>query len=158
MRRRKIMRMRKGAPLLFALVALLGAIQSASASHCGAARFSIFRNANCDAQNCYSSCQEQNRVCYKLVYDNVMEKRWHTSYKTVCETVNKQVTRTCYRDECKTMYRDCHVTRYKDVVQECYRPVTRTCWKEVPFTECRPQIEHCVKDVVCTVRRCVPKH
>jgi len=29
------MKMRKGAPLLFALVALLGAAQAASASHCG---------------------------------------------------------------------------------------------------------------------------
>src|ERR1700693_507645 len=35
MRRRTIMKLRKGAPLLMALAALLGAAQAASASHCG---------------------------------------------------------------------------------------------------------------------------
>src|SRR2546421_636298 len=115
------MRMRKGAPLLFAMAALLGAVQSASASHCGFFRFSACRDACSDAQNCYSSCQQQNRVSYRLVYDEVQEKRWHTCYQTVCETENRQVTR--YRDECKTMYKECHVTKYKDVMQECWRPV-----------------------------------
>src|SRR5215210_7155258 len=102
-----IMRMRKGAPLLFALAAMLGLAQAASAGPLGLHRFSVMRNTDCDAQCCYSSCQQQNRVCYKLVYDTVEEKRWHTCYKTVCETVNKQVTKVCYRDECKTMYRNC---------------------------------------------------
>src|SRR5882724_4971074 len=102
MRRRKIMKMRKGAPLLIALAALFGAAQVASAQTCGAGRFSSCGNADCDAQCCFSTCQQQNRVCYKLVYDTVMEKRWHTSYKTVCETVNKEVTKTCYKDVCET--------------------------------------------------------
>ena len=70
------MRMRKGAPLLFALAALLGAAQAASASHCGFFGFSSCSDACSDAQSCYSSCQQQNRVCYKLVYDTVEEKRW----------------------------------------------------------------------------------
>ncbi len=151
------MRMRKGAPLLFALAALLGLAQAASASTCGAARFSIFRKANCDAQSCYSSCQQQNRVCYKLVYDTVEEKRWHTTYQTVRETVNKAVTRTCFKEECKTMYRECRVTKYKNVMEECTRQVSKTCWKDVQCTVCKPTIEHCVKDVECIVRRCVPK-
>ncbi len=151
------MRMRKGAPLLLALAALLSGVQVASAQHCGAGRFSIFRNANCDAQSCYSSCQQQNRVCFKLVYDTVEEKRFHTTYQTVVEKVNKQVTRTCFKDEVKTYYKDCHVTKYKDVVQECYRPVQKTCWKEVPCTTMCKQIQHCTKDVKCVVRRCVPK-
>src|SRR5262245_52065573 len=73
MRRRTIMRIRTGATLLFALTALLGAAQAASASHCGFFRFSSCRDACCDVQNCYSSCQTQNRVCYKLVYDCVEE-------------------------------------------------------------------------------------
>src|ERR1051325_454889 len=157
LRRRNHMRMRKGAPLLFALLVLLSAAQAASASFCGAGRFSIFKNANCDAQCCYSSCQQQNRVCYKLVFDTVEQKRFHTTYQTVCETVNKQVTRTCFKDECKTMYRDCHVTKYKDVVQECYRPVQRTCYKEVQCTTQQRVVEHCCKDVKCVTRRCVPK-
>ena len=108
------MKMRKVAPLLFALAALLGSAQAASASHCGFFRFSSCRDSCGDAQNCYSSCQQQNRVCYKLVYDTVEKKTWHTCYQTVQEVVQKQVTRTCYKDECKTMYRDCHVTKYKD--------------------------------------------
>lgn len=150
------MRMRKEAPLLFALVALLSGVQAASASHCGAFRFSRCSNACSDAQTCYSTCQQQNRVCYKLVYDTVMEKRWHTCYKTVQETVNRQVSKTCYKDE--TRYRDCQVTKYKMVQEECTKPVTRTCWKDVQCHVLRPQIENCVKEVECCVRRCVPKH
>ena len=67
------MRMRKGATLLIAVAALLGAVQTASASHCGFFRFSSCSNGCSDAQSCYSSCQQQNRVCYKLAYD--MAKR-----------------------------------------------------------------------------------
>jgi len=147
--------LRKGAPLLFALVALLGAADAASASHCGFFRFSRCKDACSDAQNCYSSCQQQNRVCYKLVYDTVEEKRWHTCYKTVCETVNKQVTR--YREECQTRYRECQVTKHKDVMEESTRQVRRTCWKDVQCTHLKPRVETCYKDVECVVRRCVPK-
>ena len=93
------MRMRMGAPLVVAMVSLLAAVQSATASHCGAARFGS--NPCCDAQSCFPACQQQSRVCYKLVWDTVQEKRWHTCYKTVQETVNKQVTKTLYREECK---------------------------------------------------------
>src|ERR1041385_2280002 len=122
------MRMRKGAPLLFALTALLGVVQAASATHIGAFRFSSVSNACCDAQSCYSTCQQQNRVTYKLVYENVEEKRWRTCYQTVCETVNKTVQKTCYKTE--THYRDCNVTKYKMVAEECTRMVPRPCWKE----------------------------
>jgi len=69
----------------------------------------------------YSACQQQNRVCYKLVYDTVMEKRWHTSYKTVCETVNKQVTKTCYRERMP-----------KPCTAPATRPVTRTWSRNAP--------------------------
>ncbi len=151
------MKMRKRAPLLFALIALLGAAQAASASHCGAARFSIFRNTGCDAQNCFSSCQQQNRVTYKLVYDTVEEKRWHTSYKNETITVNKQVSRVCYKDECRTMYKECKVTKCREEMQECSRPVRRTLYKDVQHTECKPVVETCIKEVECVVRRCVPK-
>ncbi len=148
------MKMRKGAPLLFALATLLSAVPVASASTCGAVSYACCDGCG-DAQNCFSVCQQQNRVCYRLVYDNVMEKRWHTCYKTECYT--NQVTKTCFREECQTRFRECHVTRYKDVMVECCKQVQRTCWKEIQCTECRPCIEHCVKDVECCVRRCVPK-
>jgi hypothetical protein len=150
--------MRKGAPLLFALAALLGAAQAASASHCGFFRFSSCRDACCDAQNGFSSSQQQNRVCYKLVYDTVEQKRWHTCYKTVTEMCPKQVTRTCFKEVAETRYRDCHVTKYRQEIQECHRPVQRTLYKEVQEIQNRPVVEHCHKDVECVVRRCVPKH
>src|SRR5262249_41382693 len=153
---RTMMRLHKGAPLLLALAVLLGASQTAFAQRCGFFRFSSCSDACGDAQNCYSSCQQQNRVCYKLVYDTVEEKRWHTCYKTVCEVVNKEVTRC--REECRTMYRDCHVTKYKNVMEECTRMVPKTCFKEVQCVEQRPCVEHCHKNVECVVRRCVPKH
>src|SRR5262249_34218785 len=97
------MRMRMGAPLLVALCSLFGAVQYASAQTCGAARYSGCCPPSCDAQTCFSSNCGESRPSYRLVYDNVMEKRWHTCYKTVCETVNKTVTKTCYREECKTV-------------------------------------------------------
>ena len=103
------MRMRLGAPLLAALVGLLGAVQPAAAGDCGAAKYASCPEPCCDAQCCFSSCQQQCRTCYKLVYDTVLEKRWHTCYQTVQETVMKPVCKTCYREECKTCYK--HVQR-----------------------------------------------
>ena len=89
------MRMRLGAPLLAALVSLLGAVQHASASHCGAEKYTCCAAAPCcDAQCCFTACQQQCCTCYKLVYDQVLEKRWHTCYKTVHETVMKPVCAT----------------------------------------------------------------
>ena len=154
------MKMRKGAPLLIALVALLGAAQAASASHCGAVGYDSCSEGCSDAQSCFPACQQQSRVCYKLVYDTVMEKRWHTCYKTVCETVNKQVCKTCFKDECKTMYRECHVTKCKDGDRKrkcCRNRQPKTCWKEVQCTVNKPCVEHCVKDVECCIKRCCPK-
>ena len=89
-----IMRLRMAAPVVVALVSLLMIAGSASAQHCGACGFSIFKKPACDAQSCFSPCQEQNKVVYKLVYDTVQEKRWHTTYKTVQETVNSCPVRT----------------------------------------------------------------
>src|SRR6478752_5787896 len=88
-----IMRMRLGATLLVAMASLLTAGSQARATHCGASGFSNCCDSSCDAQCSYSSCAQQNRVCYKLVYDTVVEKRWHTCYKNVCETVMKPVTK-----------------------------------------------------------------
>ena len=111
------MRMRLMAPLAVALLTLLGSAKPASAQLCGASTYSCCSQPSCDAQCCFSSCQQQCRTCYKLVYDNVLEKRWQTCYQTVQETVMKQVCKTCYRDECKTCYKPCY--------QTCYKTVTR---------------------------------
>src|SRR5271170_7807868 len=105
------MRIRLGAPSLFVVVCLFGAVQQASASsNCGACKYSDCNE--CDAQSSYSACQSQCRTSYKLVYDTVLEKRWHTCYQTVQETVMKPVTKTCYRDEVKTCYKTCTETQY----------------------------------------------
>ena len=71
--------------------------------YCGAVSYGS--NPCCDAQSCYPSCQQQNRVCYKLVWDTVTEKRWHTCYKPLQETITKQVCRTVWKEECKTLQR-----------------------------------------------------
>src|ERR1700720_1459660 len=107
------MRMRLGAPLLAAMVGLLGAVNPAKAAHCGAASYDGCAQPCSDAQCCFTPCQQQCKTCYKLVYDTVLEKRWHTCYQTVQETVMKPVCKTCYRDECKTCY--------KNVAETCYK-------------------------------------
>ena len=94
------MTIRKGVPLWVALVGLFAVAQHAAASHCGADRFSGCSQTSCDAQCCYPACQQQNRACYKLVYDDVVEKRWQTCYKTVNETAYKQVQETVCKPVC----------------------------------------------------------
>ena len=64
------MRIRLGAPSLVVAVCLFGAVQQASASICGAGKYSGCNE--CDAQSSYSSCQSQCRTTYKLVYDTVL--------------------------------------------------------------------------------------
>src|SRR5688572_24951977 len=125
------MRMRLGALLLMASASLLAQVQSASASHCGAAKYGSCSSPCSDAQTCFTSCQQQCKPTYKIVYDNVIEKRWHTTYKTVHETVMKPVKKTCYREECRTEMKTCHETCYKTVQQEVCKPCYKTCYKEV---------------------------
>ena len=114
------MRMRLGVPLLAAFAGLLGAVQPAAASHCGAANYSGCSQPCADAQCCFAANQQQCRTCYQLVYDKVLETRWHTCYQTVQETVMKPVTKTCYREEVKTVYKPCHQTCYKTVQQTVF--------------------------------------
>jgi len=89
------MRMRLAVPLLTALAGLCLAAQQAAASHCGAESYGCSPQPSCDAQCCFPACQQQCKTCYKLVYDTVLEKRWHTCYQTVQETVMKNVCKTC---------------------------------------------------------------
>src|SRR5262249_56544925 len=118
MRGSKILRMLLGASLMVALAGLFGAATTAAASHCGAANYNCCPQPQCDAQCCFSSCQQECRTCYKLVYDTVLEKRWQTCYRTVQETVMKPVCKTCYRNECRTCYKTCNETHYKTVQQD----------------------------------------
>jgi len=74
------MRTRIGAPLVIVVASLWANV--ATAQHCGAVRYSCCTPC-CDAQCCFGAAQQNSRVCYKLVYDTVQEKRWHTCYKTV---------------------------------------------------------------------------
>ena len=99
------MRMRNAATLLLTMASVLATVGAARASHCGAASYSSCCQPASDAQCCYPSAAQQMKVCYKLVHDTVIEKRWVTCYQTVNETVMKQVSRTCYRDETKTCSR-----------------------------------------------------
>src|SRR5262245_31745761 len=132
------MRMRLGAPLLAALVGLLGAVQTARASHCGAGNYDCCPQNSCDAQCCFTSCKQQCRPCYKLVYDTCLETRWHTCYQNVTETVMKPVCKTCYREECRTCYKPCYETCYKTVQQPCRKPYYETRCKEASATVCKP--------------------
>src|ERR1700730_6712598 len=132
------MRMRLGAPMLLALAGLLGAVQGAFAAHCGAAKYTSSSEPNCDAQCDFTACQQQFKTSYKLVYDSVLEKRWHTTYQTVQETVMKPVCKTCYRDECKTCYKTVKETCYKTVTENCCRPVKETLYKDCEYTVSKP--------------------
>src|SRR6516164_7290892 len=53
-----IMRIRLGASLVVALAGLFGAATTAAASHCGAATYNCCSQPQCDAQCCFSSCQQ----------------------------------------------------------------------------------------------------
>src|SRR5205807_2051819 len=145
-----VMRIRLAAPLL-AAAALFGGIRSAAASHCGADGYGCCPEPCCDAQSCFPTCQQECKPSYKLVWDTVMEKRWHTCYHTVHETVMKPVCKTCYREECKTCYKTCHETCYHEVCETVCKPCQKTCYKEVCETVCKPCYETCYKPVCYTV-------
>src|ERR1043165_4048700 len=104
------MRTRLATPLLIALAGLFGMAGTAAASHCGAESYGCCNQPTCDAQSCFGAISNLLRPRYQLVYDTVMEKRWHTCYQTVTETVMKPVCKTCYRDEVKTCYKNCTET------------------------------------------------
>src|SRR5438105_7615819 len=103
------MRTRLVAPLLVACVALIAAHQ-ATAAHCGAPGYGSCSQPVGEAQCSYSACQAESATSYRLVYDTVVEKRWHTTYRTVHETVMKPVTRTVCREECHRASATSHET------------------------------------------------
>jgi len=109
------MKLRLGVPIVAALVGLLGFTPAASASHVGAGNFSSCCNPCDDAQGVFSSACRLFKPRYQLVFDTVLEKRWHTTYQTVNETVLKDVKKTCYREETRTCYKPCTETVCKTV-------------------------------------------
>jgi hypothetical protein len=143
--------MRLGAPLVAAVVGLLGAVQTAAAGHCGADKYASCSEPSCDAQCCFTPCQQQCKTCYKLVWDTCLEKRWKTCYQTVQETHTKQVCKTCYREECRTCYKPCYETAYRTVCETVCKPRYETCWKECRYVVCRKVPETCYKEVCYTV-------
>jgi hypothetical protein len=144
------MRIRVVAPLLAALVA---ATATAQAGDCGAAKYASAAGPVHGDHNCFTNYKACNRTCYKLVYDTVVEKRWHTCYQTVEETVMKPVCKTCYREECKTCYKTVYDTHYKTVQQTCYKSVPETTYRQVKYKVCKPTYQTVMKEVVQTVCR-----
>src|SRR5438552_532910 len=120
-----MMRMQWGMPLGVAVVGLLWAASTVHAAHCGCTSFPACGNP-CDAQCCFNAAQQQTRTTYRLVWDCVLEKRFHVCHQTVCETIMKPVCRTCYRNEQRTCYRQCQETAWKVEQMKVTRPVYQT--------------------------------
>src|SRR5260221_4254463 len=124
--RRRLMRMRLGAPLVLAAAGLFWAAAPAQAAHCGSTLFQP-KSACCDAQSCFNSCEQGTRTSFKLVWDNVTEKRFHVCHQTVCATVMKPVCKTCYRTEQRTGYRQEKCVQFANE----QRTVTKPCYPTV---------------------------
>ncbi|MCY2948287.1 MAG: hypothetical protein NTZ71_08945 [Planctomycetota bacterium] len=166
------MKLRLGVPIVAALVGLLGFTPAASASHVGAGNFSSCCNPCDDAQGVFSSAWRLFKPRYQLVFDTVLEKRWHTTYQTVNETVLKDVKKTCYREETRTCYKPCtetvcktvqetvmkpvYSTNYRNCEFTITKPVTRTVCKEVEETKFKPVYETAYKECKYTTCKKVP--
>ena len=101
----------------------------------------------CDAQCCFSDCQQQCKTCYKLVYDTVLEKRWHTCYQTVNETVMKPVCKTCY----KTVQETCSRTSRRPATRTSRSTAPaghQTCYKDCEYTVQKPCYQKGFKEVL----------
>src|SRR5690349_2798239 len=116
------MRIRLGAPLALAVLGLFWAGSTARASHCGCTQYAGWNAPCCQAQSGFAANQAQTRSTYRLVYDTVVEKRFHVCHQTVCETVMRPVCKTCYRCEQRTCYKQCEETCYKTEQRNVCRP------------------------------------
>src|SRR5205823_3139568 len=143
------MRMRHGA-VLVALAGLLSQATPASASHCGAGSYGCCPEPSCDAQCCFPACQQQCCTKYKLVWDNCLETRWHTTYQTVCEQVTKQFCEQQCKECCHTVCRPVQETCYKECCHQVPKQICETCYKEV----CCTQYKCCVEQRYHLCKRC----
>ena len=125
------MMIRKGAPWLAAL-AILGAGSAAFAGHFGTTKYSAAGGGCCDAQSNFGAGQGASGQ--QVVYDSVVEKRYHTSYQTTTETVMKPVATTTYSCEQRTCYKTVNETAYKQVQETVCKPVCETVMKECRTT------------------------
>src|SRR5438270_4624621 len=114
-----------GMPLGVAVVGLLWAASTSQAAHCGCTSFPSGGHP-CDAQCCFNAAQQQTRTSYRLVWDNVLEKRFHVCHQTVCERSMKPVCKTCVRIEQRTCYNECQETAWRTEQMNVTRPVYRT--------------------------------
>src|SRR6185436_12517931 len=123
------MRMRL-APLVAAVVGLVWAAGSASASHFGASTYGCCQSPCGDSQTNFASNCANLRTRFGLVWDNAIGNRFQTQYETVQETVMKPVTRTTYTEETRTGYRTCKETAYRTEQKTVCKPVYQTVMKE----------------------------
>ena len=140
--------------LWLSVVCSLAAVHSVNASgpYCGCVNFSA--SPCCDAQSCFPACQQQSRICYKLVCENVQEKRWHTCYKTVQKTVNEQVCRTIMKPEIRQVSCPSIKRVLVDQTREIMVPVRETVMKTETYTVCKPVQETRWTEVRCkTIRK-----
>lgn len=144
---------RMAAPLAVALLTLAGT-GTARANLGGLGGVPVGSTPVCgDPQVNFSECQTHTRASYRLVYDSVIEKRFHVCYETVSDTVMKPVCRTLYRDDIQTCYRTVRDVEYRNVQETVTRPVYTTVMKSVPYTYTRPVYETNMKTVTETVCR-----
>ena len=150
------MRMRIGALVWLSVVVSLAAVHSASAigPYCGCANYSA--SPSCDAQSCFPACQQQSRVRYQLVWENVQEKRWHTCYKTVQKIVDKQVCKTVWKTETQTVQCPQEKIVYNDVPKEILERVSKTVLQDETFTVYKQVQDIQWKEVRCQTCRKVP--
>src|SRR5262249_38046892 len=95
--RRQIMRTRLGPSRAVAAVAVRWGSPPAQAGYFGATKYSGASQSAAASQTSFVASQTEAQPGYHVVYDNAVEKRYHTVYQDTCETVMKPVTRTCYR-------------------------------------------------------------
>ena len=142
------MSIRKGAPWLAAF-AILSVGSAATAGYFGATKYSAVGGTCCDAQSNFGAGQGPAGQC--VVYDSVVEKRYHTSYQTTTETVMKPVTKTTYSCEQQTHYKTVNETAYKQVQETVCKPVCETVMKECRTTVNKQVCETVYRECPVTV-------
>ncbi|AWM36085.1 hypothetical protein C1280_03040 [Gemmata obscuriglobus] len=152
-RRRQVMAIRQGAPWL-AAIAVLSVGSVALAGHFGTTKYAAGNGCSpCDAQTNFAA--GQGPCSQQVVYDCVVEKRYHTCYQTTCETVLKPVTKTTYACEEKTCFKTVNETAYKQVQETICKPVCETVLKPCRTTVCKQVCETVYRDCPVTVCKTV---
>jgi len=133
-------------------------VDTANATHCGAACHRLFGRSQgvdygCSSQCCHTVMKTQRKVvfekqhqtCYRTVYDTVMEDRTVQSTRMVRQTHCKQVPYTV----CRPVYE----TRTRSHSYTVNRPVWETRTREIPYTINRMVWDTRTRDVPYTTYR-----